>query len=153
MLTVKDLETLARYGDASSRHVLSVYLDVDQSRESNLNRGYLLALREMLRSMESKIRPGQERQDFLQQAAMIQSFVSNHEPTAPSLVYFSDGTSNPLGNWSLHMPLRNNVYWGFEPCLRPLLEALDEGQHHITTSFWEVLQRSSVLCSDYSRNA
>jgi peptide subunit release factor 1 (eRF1) len=81
--------------------------------------------------MESRIHPGQERQDFLQQAAMIQSFVSNHEPTARSLVYFSDGTSNPLGNWSLHMPLRNNVYWGFEPCLRPLLEALDEGQPYL----------------------
>ena len=131
MLTVKDLEPLASYGEASGRHVLSVYLDVDQSRESNLNRGYFLALREMFRSMESRIRSGQERQDFLQQAAMIQSFVSNHEPTARSLVYFSDGTSKPLGCWSLQMPLRNNLYWGFEPHLRHLLEALDEGQPYL----------------------
>jgi peptide chain release factor subunit 1 len=131
MLTVKDLESLAWYGDASCRHVLSVYLNVDQSRESNLNHGYFVALREMFRSMESKILPGQERQDFLQQAAMFQSFVSNHQPTAQSMVYFSDGTSKPLGCWNLHMSLRNHVDWGVQPYLRPLAEALDEGQPYL----------------------
>jgi len=131
MLTVKDLESLARFGDTSGRHVLTVYLDVDQSRESNLNRGYESALKEMLRSLESRIKPGQERQGFLHQTGRIESFISNYQPTAQSLVYFSDGMDNPLGHWNLHMPLRNHVYWGAEPYLRPLLEAFDEAQPYL----------------------
>ena len=131
MITAKDLEFLARFGGAAGRHVLTVYLDVDQSRESNLNHGYHSALREMFRSMESRIQTGQERQDFLHQAKIIQSFISNYQPTARSLVYFSDGMGKPLGSWSLHLPLHNNVFWGVEPYLRPLLEALDEGQPYL----------------------
>ena len=32
MITVKDLESLARFDGAAGRHILTVYLDVDQSR-------------------------------------------------------------------------------------------------------------------------
>lgn len=128
MLTVKDLESLARFVSPSGRHVLSVYLDVDQSRESNLNRGYALALRDMLRSVETKIEWGPERQNFLQQAESIQNLVSNYQPSARSLACFSTGTNDDLGHWSLHLPLRNKVYWAEEPYVRPLVEALGEAQ-------------------------
>jgi peptide chain release factor subunit 1 len=131
MITIKDLEFLARIGASAGRHILTVYLDVDQSRESNLNHGYHSALREMFRSTESTIQSDQEHEEFRHQVTIIQSFISNYQPTARSLVYISDGMGKTLGNWSLHMPLRNNVYWGTEPYLRPLLEVLDEGQPYL----------------------
>ena len=131
MLTVKDLESLARFAGPSGHHVLSVCLDVNQSRESNLNRGYALALREMLRSIEARIERSQERQDFLQQAEVIQSFISNYQPNARSLACFSTGIDKSLGHWNLHIPLRNSAHWDEEPCVRPLLEALDEAQPYL----------------------
>ncbi len=131
MLTVKDLESLARFEETKGRRVLSVYLNVDQSRESNLNRGYHLALREMFRSMESSIQSIQERRDFLYQSGIIQDFVVNAQPTACSLVYFSDVNGNSLGYWNLHLPLQNSLHWEMGPHLRPLLEAFDKGQPYL----------------------
>jgi peptide chain release factor subunit 1 len=131
MLTVKDLESLARFAGPSGHHVLSVYLDVNQSRESNLNRGYVLALREMLRSIEARIKGSQERQNFLQQAEVIQTFISNFQPKARSLACFSTGIDKPLEHWNLHIPLHNKAHWGEETYVRPLLEALGEAQPYL----------------------
>ncbi|MGW8179142.1 MAG: hypothetical protein ACWGQW_10310 [bacterium] len=48
MISWKDLEGLLAFETESSSPILSVYLNVDQSRAVNLNRGFEAALKSLL---------------------------------------------------------------------------------------------------------
>ena len=50
-----ELESLIARTAQDDACVLSVYLNVDQSRSGNLNRGYLRSLKELLRNCEQRL--------------------------------------------------------------------------------------------------
>ena len=64
MITHDDLQKLMDHAAAEGRHVLSVYLNVDQGRADNLNREYRVPLHNMLRDLKSGIGDGGEREAF-----------------------------------------------------------------------------------------
>src|SRR2546422_7834999 len=103
--------------------VLSVYLDVDQSRAANLNREFAAALKTRLRTIENGLREG-DREAFRAAAAHVEHFVAHYQPHATTLALFSEKTSL-FWSGELRAPIATDVRWEPTPFLRPLLEALE----------------------------
>src|SRR5438105_1953316 len=72
--------------------VLSVYLNVDQSRQANLNRGFEKELRDLMASIRSSIHDAASLERFIRAAHHINGFVSTCEPHARGLALFFDDT-------------------------------------------------------------
>jgi peptide chain release factor subunit 1 len=130
MISKQDLENLLERPGQPGSPVLSVYLDVDQSRAANLNRGFETALKSMLRSIEQQLAAERERAEFAADAERLLRFASDYQPRARSLVIFCDASQDFFWVWELHAPVRNDARWGGAPYVRPLLEALDEFERY-----------------------
>jgi peptide subunit release factor 1 (eRF1) len=105
-------------------------LDVDQSRESNLNRKFEVSLGNLLRDLEQGLDDGFEREEFAAAAERMRRFVSDYRPGARSLVSFGDAFGEFLWHRELNVPLRNDARWSETLYLRPLLETLDEFERY-----------------------
>lgn len=110
--------------------VLSVYLDVDQSQEANLNRKFEVSLGNLLRELESGLVDQYEREEFAADAERLRRFVSDYRPGAHSLVIFCDALEGFLWHRELNVPLRSEARWSETLYLRPLLETLDEFERY-----------------------
>lgn len=130
MITKADLETLIHWRARPGSPVLSVYLDVDQSHATNLNRGFEAALAHMLRSIEEQLSHQSERQAFGADAERVRRFVADYQPGAKSLVIFCDDSEDFFWQRELDAPVRNDAHWSDTPYVRPLLEILDEYERY-----------------------
>jgi peptide subunit release factor 1 (eRF1) len=110
--------------------VLSVYLDVDQTRPGNLNRGFEVTLDVMLRSLDQQLKEAPSQREFQQDAARVREFVSGYVPSAQSLCLFCDESEGFLWWRELGVTLPNDVVWSATPFVRPLLDALDEYERY-----------------------
>src|SRR5438132_3601242 len=109
--------------------VLSVYLDVDQSRAANLKREFEAALKARLRAIEQRLAES-EREVFRADAARVQRFVGDYQPHAKTLVVFADDSAGFFWSGELRAPLATDVRWELTPYLRPLAEVLDEHERY-----------------------
>ena len=126
MLTHEDLSNLVRQEAVPGSHVLSIYLDVDQSRMANLNREFETALKGMLRSIKLQIMRDREREEFVMKAARIQRYVSDCKPAGRSLVLFSNHFDHSLWSRELNVSMESLARWDEAPYVRPLLEAIEQ---------------------------
>ncbi len=111
-------------------HMLSVYLDVQQSQAARLARGFEPALRAMLRTAEQRVRAGPERKAFAASVNRVPRFLGDYTPGAPSLVVFCDATESFFWSREFRVPLRNTAHWAAAPYGRPLLELMDEHERY-----------------------
>jgi len=88
MISQRDLEGLIRRESTPGSKVLSVYLNVDQSRAGNLNRKFSTTLEDRLSSIEQQLGNENERQELDLNAKRVLSFVSDYKPQARALVFF-----------------------------------------------------------------
>ncbi len=123
-----ELDSLMARPARDGGHVLSVYLNVDQSRTSNLNRGYLRTLKERLRTCEQHLPDENERKSFSACAERVVAHVSNYGARARVLVLFCDG--EVFWDRALNIPIESTLRWEEKPYLRPLLEAIDEYERY-----------------------
>src|SRR5579884_447860 len=130
MIGSSDLKMLLKREPRPGSPVLSVYLDVDQTRPANLNRGFEVALDNMLRSLHQQLSEALSRREFQQDAARVRALVSGYVPSAKSLCVFCDESEQFLWWRELRLRLRNDVVWSGTPFIRPLLEALDEHERY-----------------------
>ena len=128
MIQQTDLEAIRARQSQPGRPMLSVYLDVDQSRMANRNRAFESALEAMFRSQWLRLKDTQQQQDFESNANRVRHFVSGYTPNASRLVVFSDESQDFFWHRELHVPVCNEVRWSDSPYLRPILEAFDEYQ-------------------------
>jgi peptide chain release factor subunit 1 len=130
MIGRSDLENLVRRESKPGSKVLSVYLNVDQSRMDNLNRKFETTLKDRLSSIEQQLRNENERQELGLNAKRVLSFVSDYKPQARGLVLFCNVSDDFFWQRELNVPLSNRVYWDATPYVRPLVEALDEFERY-----------------------
>src|SRR5688572_8269279 len=104
-----DLEQLLARGTDPGARVLSVYLCVDQSHASHLNRGFETALRNMLRDTEADLPDEQERQAFQQCAKQVTDLVSQMKPEGRMLVLFAGPGQGIFWQKTLAVVLENEV--------------------------------------------
>lgn len=130
MIRHSDIETLLARDPRPGSPVLSVYLDVDQARPVNLNRGFEVALDNMLRSLDQQLSEAPSRREFQQDATRVRELVSGYAPSAQSLCIFCDESEQFLWWRELRVRVRNDAAWSGTPFMRPLLEALDEYERY-----------------------
>jgi len=130
MISKAELGTLIGREGKPGHPVLSVYLDVDQSREVNLNRKFEVSLGNLLRELEQGLGDGFEREEFAADAERMRRFVSDYRPGARSLVIFCDALEDFFWHRELNVPLRSEARWSETLYLRPLLETLDEFERY-----------------------
>jgi len=109
--------------------VLSLYLDVDQSKASNLNRKFESALKDMLRSIQSRLQ-GDQVKSFAADAAHALDHVSRLAPSGKGLVLFADASEGFFWSRELNVRLRNNARWSDTPAIKPLHALIEEYERY-----------------------
>ena len=139
MISRRDLHELLSHPPDTESPVLSLYLDVDQQRAVNLNRGFESVLKSMIRRVEHGLGHNSRLKEFLADARLAGSFVSDYEPVGKSLVFFCDASKGFTWHRSLNVALDSSVHWTPRAYVRPVVEARDE------------FERCGVILTDRAR--
>jgi peptide chain release factor subunit 1 len=123
-----ELESLIGQTTQPGGCVLSVYLDVDQSRASNLKHGYVRGLKEMVRCCEQRIN-GEQQKNFSATAQLVLDHVSKNSVRGRTQVLFADGRDF-FWQRDLFVPIDPTLRWEEKPYVRPLVEAADEYERY-----------------------
>jgi hypothetical protein len=126
MLTTNEIQMLASRPERPENSVLTVYLDVDQSRQSNLNRGFEKQLNEMLVRARDAVRDEGEINRFETASQRVTDFVAHYPVGARGLTAVFDASDGFFWSQELDFPVRNQVRWGGEALVQPLAVAIDE---------------------------
>ncbi|AFZ45867.1 hypothetical protein PCC7418_3763 [Halothece sp. PCC 7418] len=134
MLYQQDLENLQNRQPNPDHPVLSLYLDIDQSQQHNLNQGFVTVAKNQLRSLQAEIERTPERREMIDQfeesRQQLLEFISQYTPQGKSLVIFISPAQDFFWYRELYIPFRNNTFWGDTPYIYPLLEAYDEYERY-----------------------
>jgi hypothetical protein len=128
-ITAKDLGELKESRTGAGR-VLSVYLDVDQSKAANLNRRFVGAFESRIQLIGRRFEEEYEQSDFTRCVDDIRKLLSTYEPHGRGLVIFARSTG-PMWIREVNVDVSTDVHWGTTPYLHPLVEALDEFETYI----------------------
>lgn len=129
MISKAEIEQIREREDVPDSPVLSVYLDVDQSKASNLNRHFEVALKDMLRPLEAPL-DKKQLQSFAADAERVEQFVSGFEPGGKGLIIFCDDSENFWWARGINVSVRNSVRWSDTAYTLPLLEIFDEYERY-----------------------
>src|SRR6185369_4389327 len=105
MISKSEIESLVQREPVPDSPILSLYLDVDQSNASNLNRNFQSALKDMLRSIELRLE-GAQLEHFSADAARVQDYGSHLELSGKGLVLFADASENFFWSREFQVPVR-----------------------------------------------
>jgi peptide subunit release factor 1 (eRF1) len=125
-MTQHDLKTLFSRQERPNNSILSVYLNVDQSRQANLNRKFETQLNDMLSPIRKTITDIAEMDRFQTAARHIQEFVWAYKNRSRALALFFDTTDGFFWHEEFDVPFENHARWDHEFLLRPLAAAVDE---------------------------
>jgi peptide subunit release factor 1 (eRF1) len=128
-ITAKDLGEL-KESRADAGRVLSVYLDVDQSKAANLNRRFVGAFESRIQLIGRTFEEEYEESDFMRCVADVRRLLSTYEPHGRSLVIFARSTG-PIWFREVNVDVGTEVHWGSTAYLHRLVEALDEFEPYI----------------------
>lgn len=124
MVSMEEMGVLIGRRGKPHHPVLSVYLDVDQSRETNRNRKFEVSLGNLLREIEQGLVDGFEREEFAAYAERVKRFVSVYRPGARSVVIFCDALGDFFWHRELEVPVHSEARWSeisiFARCSRRL---------------------------------
>jgi peptide subunit release factor 1 (eRF1) len=110
--------------------VLSVYLDVDQSKAANLNRGFERAFESRIKTIARRFEEEYEAADFARCVDDIRKLLSSYEPRARGLVMFAR-SAGPVWFREVNVEVGTDVHWGAAPYLHPFVEVLDEFETYV----------------------
>src|SRR5947207_15065136 len=117
-MTQNDLQSLFSRPERPDPSVLSVYLNVDQSRQTNLNRGFEKQLKNMISSIRTTIGDLSEMGRFSSAAHHIADFVSAYERHARGLAMFFDASDGFFWHRQMDIAVANRARWDHEPFLQ-----------------------------------
>ena len=126
MLTIDKIQALTSRQERAENSVLTVYLDVDQSQQTNLNRGFEKQLKDMVISVRDTIRSEEEMKAFKTASQRMQDFAARYHVRARGLATVFDASDGFFWSEEVDFPLRNRIRWGREVFVQPLAVAIDE---------------------------
>jgi peptide chain release factor subunit 1 len=129
MISRADIEEIVERKPVPGSPVLSVILDIDQSKASNLDRRFEASLENMLRSIEERLDETQLNH-FSADAERVRQYVSGLEPPAKGLAVLCDESENFFWSREINVPVRNKARWSDTPYVLPLLQILDEHERY-----------------------
>jgi peptide subunit release factor 1 (eRF1) len=122
----KELHEIFSRPERPHRSMLSVYLDVDQSRPSNLNRGFETQLKNLIAGIRPTIHDETDLSRFNLAAHRITDFVSAYQPQARGLGLFFDEADGFFRDVEFDVPIQREAHWDRVFYLQPLANALDQ---------------------------
>lgn len=126
-----ELDALMQRDSGPDGRIMSVYLDCDQSRQANLNRGFITALQQKIRAMAPTIADERLRTKFLADAECVIDSAEKYVPRGRTLVLFCDTASDFRFSCELAVPVdRTEIRWERMPYVRPLVEVFDEHERY-----------------------
>ena len=126
----KDLQSLFSRPQRQTASTLSVYLNVDQSQQANLNRKFETQLNDIISTVH-KTHTSNEGETFARAAQYIKDFVSAYQPHARGLALFFDAADGFFWHGDFDVPFRNEVRWDSEAYLQPLVNATDQLKRYV----------------------
>jgi hypothetical protein len=126
MITPNEIHTLASRPTRSGNSVLTIYLDVDQSKQPNLNRGFESELHDMLANVIDGISDNDEMQRFQSASERIRDFVAAYDIRSRGLALAMDVADGFFWSKELDFPIGNQIRWNTEVFVQPLAAAIDE---------------------------
>ena len=129
MISKPDIDALAKRQTVPGSPVLSVYLDIDQSKAVNLKRRFEIALNSLLATTAAGAHREQQ-ESFAADAEPVRRFVAELEPRAKGVVIFADASENFFWAREIHVEARNRARWADTPYVAPLLEIIDEHERY-----------------------
>lgn len=130
MISREEVEGLMLREVRPGSPVLSVYLDTDQSREINIERGFETVLKDMLREIKQRL-DKDEKGRFQADAERVQQFVKEeYRDVKRGLVIFCDDSEDFFQHIELNVTVRSVARWDETPYVRPLVELLDEYERY-----------------------
>src|SRR5260370_30050125 len=119
MIARNDLKTLTERVAKPDSPVLSVYLDTDQSEAINVQRGFVVMLKDMLREIWQPL-DKDHKAELEADAEPIMQFLKDYRAPARGLVIFSDASEDFFWLRELRIRGRNGAWWNDVPHVRPL---------------------------------
>ena len=126
MLTLNDIQMLASRPERPENSVLTLYLDVDQSKQANLNRGFERQLKDLLAGVKNSLDGTNESTIFKTASTRMEEFVTQYDVGARSLTVVCDASDGFFWTRDLDSPISNRIQWGREALVEPLVAAIDE---------------------------
>ncbi len=130
MFSRNQLRELVEWKARPGQPVLSLYLDVDQSRAVNLNRGFERTLKSLLRSLGQDLEGSRTAAAFMANAQQATASLATYRPQGQSLCLFSEATEKFLWRREIQAPIPSALYWDDLPHVRPLLDLLEEYERY-----------------------
>ncbi len=140
-----DLRVLSSRPERPADSVLSVYLETDQSRHANLNRGFEKQLKDMMASLRKTIYDSSELERFRSATRHVEDFVSSYQIGARGIVMFFDQSDGFFWHCELQAPIQNQARWNRELFLQPLAAAMDESEPYAVALFGQASVRLFVV--------
>src|SRR5258705_701213 len=128
-ITRREVESLMERASQPGSPVLTVYLDTDKSNVVNVNRGFEVVFRNMLRDVGQFEDKGKQQQ-LEEDAERVRSFLNDYRATKRGLVMFSDASEGLFDGREFGIRVPNILTWRDTPYVRPLLELLDEHERY-----------------------
>jgi peptide chain release factor subunit 1 len=125
-----ELHLLSSRAERPDPSVLSVYMNVDQSQQVNLNRRFEKQLKDTMASIRHSIHEPSDLEKFTNAAHHVTDFVSAYQPGARGLVLFFDAADGFFWHMEIGVPLHNWVRWDRGLFLQPLANALDQFEQY-----------------------
>jgi len=145
MVTLEQLRALAKRAPCHEG-LLTAYINVDQSRATNLKRGYERALSNSLRDAETAIKDDGPRRKFRGDAEAVRRFLREHTVGERTLLVLSDSSDRQFEAHSLSVSVTTQTHWGTVPYIHPLAEAYDEYDRYAVALVDRARARLFVVC-------
>lgn len=128
MISYNDIRELRQYSSSADSRVLSVYLNVDQGKAANLNRGFETALESLLRQVaDTQVRSKDgDLSNFESEKRRLMAFLREYTPKGKSLVVFSDSSRSFWWHREVQADVPTEARWSPQPWLRPLLALIEQ---------------------------
>jgi peptide chain release factor subunit 1 len=125
-----ELQSLFSRPERLKPSALSVYLNVDQSQQANLNRGFETQFNDMTLAIQNTIRDPLEVDRFASAVRHIRDFVSIYQPRARGLAMFFDTSDRFFWYRELDFPVLNEARWDSALFSQPLANAVDQFERY-----------------------
>lgn len=130
MISYDDLRQLQQYPSGPDSLIISLYLNIDQSKAANLNRGFETVVGNLFKQLAENQSAGEvNRQRLEAECGRVLRFLEGYTPRGRGLVIFSDSSNNFWWHRDLQVELPAEVRWSPTPWVRPLLEVLEAHDH------------------------
>ena len=124
MVSYEDIRELQQYPTSNDSLVLSLYVDIDQSKAVNLNRGFETAVESLFRQMSEG--NGNHRKRCEEERNQVMRFFREYQPHGRGLVIFSDIQKRFWWHRDLQVQVATEGRLSPHPWVRPLLAVLEE---------------------------